>query len=249
MSTFKKSLKRVLKQIWELFKLAFPPMLLYGSCGAILQMLTLKEGGTLAWDSKKMLWTIICWLLAVGYNAGVSYAYGGTAYEMLVSGNMKRKSATFGTEIKMSKHKEEIEYRAWKGFAVGAIICIFMLIFGIIFAVKNDEINSIFQADNPGVGLQMGALVLVGILLSGLTLLPCFYLNGAGIAIHYGFTLFLIIIPIAVTGGFYIAGAYGKRNKNMRLRAKEEAEARAKEARGGKVNYGGLPGTKPKKRK
>ena len=95
----------------------------------------------------------------------------------------------------------------------------------------------------------MGAMVLIGILLSGLTLLPCFYLNGAGITIHYGFTLFFMIIPIAVTGGFYIAGAYGKRNKNMRMQEEQEAALRAKEARGGKVNYGGLPGTKPKKRK
>ena len=57
------------------------------------------------------------------------------------------------------------------------------------------------------------------------------------------------LLPILVSGGLYIAGAYGRRNKTIRQQ-EIAARAAAEEAnKPKKINYGGLPGTKPKKKK
>jgi hypothetical protein len=49
----------------------------------------------------------------------------------------------------------------------------------------------------------------------------------------------------------YIAGAYARRNKAIRQQLLAEQAEKAEEERrkNKKVNYGALPGTKPKKRK
>jgi hypothetical protein len=58
-----------------------------------------------------------------------------------------------------------------------------------------------------------------------------------------------VLIPTIVCGLCYIWGAYARRNKTWRaqeLKRKAEEELANKPK---KINYGGLPGTKPKKRK
>ena len=54
---------------------------------------------------------------------------------------------------------------------------------------------------------------------------------------------------IVVSGALYIAGAYARRNKRLREQLIAERAAAAQENKVKKINYGGLPGTKPKKRK
>ena len=53
----------------------------------------------------------------------------------------------------------------------------------------------------------------------------------------------------SVSGGLYIAGAYGRRNKTLRQQEIAARAAEAEQSKPKKINYGGLPGTKPKKRK
>ena len=47
----------------------------------------------------------------------------------------------------------------------------------------------------------------------------------------------------------YILGAYGRRNKVIREQEIADKAAKAEAEKVKKINYGGLPGTKPKKRK
>ena len=47
----------------------------------------------------------------------------------------------------------------------------------------------------------------------------------------------------------YIVGAYGKRKKRLREQEIADKEAAREANKEKKINYGGLPGTKPKKRK
>ena len=76
-------------------------------------------------------------------------------------------------------------------------------------------------------------------------------MNQAGMAVSYYYSLFFAFIPILVSGGVYIAGAYARRNKAIRQQQLAELAAKAEEEKkkNKKINYGGLPGTKPKKRK
>jgi hypothetical protein len=199
----------------------------------------------------RLIWTIfmICGLAAVAYNLFVSYAQGGNAYEMLVSGNMKRVSAEqYGEGFKISTHKEAKEYRVWKGFAIGGFCALFTLLAGVFMGANQARVNSVFQKGNSwGVGFGLG--VIACFLLSGWSVLPFFYLNASGVAISYFVSCAFAIIPVAATGGMYIAGAYGRRNKNVRQQELADRAARAEANKPKKINYGGLPGTKPKKRK
>ena len=74
----------------------------------------------LEWNNTNIAWTVVCILGGAAYNALMAWAHGGSHYEMLVSGNVKRMSAEqFEGGYKMSSHKEAKEYRIWKGFAIG----------------------------------------------------------------------------------------------------------------------------------
>lgn len=243
MANFKKKLKKVGRQIWELFKGSIPAALMYFCAGTILMMLTMKEDA-LQWDGKKLAWTIVCIVGGAAYNALVTYAQGGNAYEMLVSGNIKRNSEfDRGGEIRISSHKFAKEYRPWKGFATGAMIALYTIVSGIIFGANQTAIDS--QSMSTG----LGVLLIVCFLLSGWSLLPLYYMNNSGIAVSYYVSILFAIVPIVVTGVMYIVGAYGRRNKAIREQELADKAAAAQEQKVKKINYGGLPGTKPRKRK
>ena len=249
MTTVKEKVKLVLKYAWTLFKFSIPSLIIYSCAGAIMMMLTMKEDVALTWDNNKLLWTVLGWVLAIGYNVAAAYSQGIVGYDMLASGNMQRRAEDRGSALKISKYDELQEYRPWKGFVIGAMSGIIMLVFGLLFGKNTAVINSVFDQSSANVEKNIGILVLCGFIFSGLTLLPTFYLNGAGVAINYYVTIVAVIVPIIVTGFAYIGGAYGKRNKVLRAQDKPRAELEAKQNKQSKVNYGALPGTKPKKRK
>ncbi len=239
----KKSLKKFGRYVWQLFKTSLPSTFMYACAGTILLMLTMK-GETLYWTGKEVAWAVVCIIGGAGYNALMAWANGGSQYEMLVSGNVKRMSESqFEGGYKMSNHKEAKEYRVWKGFVFGVLSAIVPIVFGILFGC--------FQAKIDGGEAKGGVavLTLLGFLLSGWSVIPLYLMNATGVAISYFVSCLFALIPIGVSGAFYIWGAYSRRNKRLR---EQEIAARAAAAEANKVkkiNYGGLPGTKPKKRK
>lgn len=243
MANFKKTMKKIGRHTWEFFKSSLPAALMYFCAGTILMMLTMKEDA-LQWDGKKLAWTLVCGIAAAAYNAFLAYAQGGNGYEMLVSGNIKRTSVyDRGGEYKISSHKYAREYRPWKGFVIGAFIGIFTILTGIIFGCNQTAI------DEKSMGKGVAVLMIVFFLLSGWSILPFYYMNGSGIYVNYFASCLFALVPIAVTGGMYIAGAYGKRRKVIREQELADRAAAAEVQREKKINYGGLPGTKPRKRK
>ena len=243
MAKAKKVMKAIGRQAWERFKESFPITLMYFCAGSILLMITMK-GENVKWDTTKLIWTIVCILAAAAYNALIAYAIGGKSYEMLVSGNMKRYTAVeYGTEYKISAHKEANEYRVWKGFVVGAFIGIFTVIVGIIFGCNQAAIDA-RKLETGFVGLMMFCFFI-----SGWSILPLYYLNMSGAAVSYFVSCAFALVPVLVTGIMYIVGAYGKRNKAWREKEIAEKQAQEEAQKEKKINYGGLPGTKPRKRK
>ena len=243
MTKFKKTMKKIGRQIWELFKGSIPAALMYFCAGTILLMLTMKEDA-MTWDAKKLAWTIVCILGGVGYNALVTYAQGGNAYEMLVSGNMKRTSEfTRGGEIKISSHKYAKEYRPWKGFAIGAFISLYTVFADIVFGANQAAIDA--QDMSKGVAI----LLIICFLVSGWSVLPFFAASANGASINYFITLSFAAVPVVVSGVAYIIGAYMRRSKTIRQQQIADQASKAAAMKEKKINYGGLPGTKPKKRK
>ncbi len=242
---FKKALKKFGRYTWSLFKNALLSIIMYSCAGLILMMLTLK-GETIEWNGTAIAWTVVCILGGVAYQALVSYANGGSQYEMLVSGNVTRSTMDeFGNGYKISSHKEVKEYRVWKGFAVGGFVALLPLLFGILLGCNQEAVHSETMSKGSGV------LLLLSFFLSGWSVIPFYCMNEVGIAVSYFLSILFALIPIAVSGGMYIAGAYGRQNKTMRMQMLAEKAAQAEEERRAnrKINYGGLPGTKPKKRK
>lgn len=248
MNKFKKSMKTFGTYLWDFFKGSFPSLMMYCCAGTVLMMLTFK-GNPPKWNNTKMIWTLVCGIVAAAYNALLGYAQGGNAYEMLVSGNMKRYSAgDLGGEYKISSHKYVKEYRPWKGFVIGCVTAFWTILTAIIFGANQNAIDQALVSDGK-LPTAFGVLMIVCFLISGWSILPFYYMNAAGIHVSYFLSILLAIVPIVVTGGMYIAGAYGRRAKTIKAQALAEREREREEKREKKINYGGLPGTKPRKRK
>lgn len=246
-SKFKKKMKVAFNYVWELIKMALPAFFMYLCAGSVALMLNIKfEKEEFIWKNNQGLtitWIVICAVVACAYNGVIAWANGGSHYEMLASGNMKRASVSYGDEFKISSHKVWKEYRVWKGFVVGAICALPVLIFGIAFGINQAKVAQ---------GLTdktMGLLELGGIMSAGWAIMPFYYANALGGNCSYFLSLLFILLPVAINGAFYIIGAYARRNKAIRQQELADKAREAEMNKPKKINYGGLPGTKPKKRK
>ncbi len=245
MDKFKKMMKTFWDYVWECFKGSFLSGMTYVLASMILMMLVVKEDAVY---SEQITWCVVVIVLAAAYNGLVVWNYGGMNFEMLVSGNMKRISASqYGGEYKISSHKLVKEYRPWKGFVYGVFMSVFAIVFGLIFGANQEAINGSFTGETPD--RMLGVLVLVGLFLSGWSLLPFYCMSMAGMTASYYFSLLFAVLPIAVSGACYIWGAYAKRAKSLRAQELADKAAAAQANKPKKINYGGLPGTKPRKKK
>ncbi len=246
MSNFKTKWKVFWRIVGECFMRSLTPSVMFFVAGLVLLMLQSKNFGL----SAQMAWAALCAVVALAYNGFLMWICGGNHYEMLVSGNLKRRSAMqSGSELNMASYKFQKEYRPWKGFAIGAFVSLLLIVGSIVLGCNQTAI--VEAATNEEVTLTTGlaAVSLIFYCLAGWVLLPILELNIAGTAVSFFVGCAFALLPICVSGGFYIGGAYGRRNKTVRqqeiaARAAEEEATRPK-----KINYGGLPGTKPKKRK
>ena len=265
MTKIKEAWKTFWAYAWELLKSSFLAMLFYGMASSICFMGLLNE----EWTGKltegmnggRITWIVVAAVLVVAYNCVLSYANGSKGYEMLVSGNMKRLSAErLGSTIKISSHKEVQEYREWKGFVSGAIIAFFTVLFGVLMAANAEKVNAALaviaevsatgESATTSIASGTGVLLVICSLLSGWSILPFVFANLAGASVSYLWSCLFGLLPILASGIMYIVGAYGRRAKNTK--AQEEADraaAAAAQPKPKKINYGGLPGTKPNKKK
>lgn len=245
MANFKKKFKFYAGYAWQLFKDALPSWIMYICAGSILMMVTIKvKDNGIVFKNGLMVWTVICTLGAAAYNALLMWANGGQQYEMLAAGNVRRNSEKlYGEGYKISKHKETKEYRVWKGFVIGGILAVLPIIIGIVWGVKQPQIDARVAQG------KIAPAELLGIMLSGWSVIPVYYANATGSNISYFVTMAFALIPIVVTAAFYIGGAYARRNKNIRRQMIADKAAQEEANKTKKINYGGLPGTKPKKRK
>ena len=245
---FKKRMKKIGRYTWELVKMAFPSLFMYFALSIIVIMLTM--GKTLTFSAGKVTWWAVCLVGVLVYNGLMSYVQGTMGFEMLVSGNMKRVSMQeLEGGYKMSSHKEAKEYRAWKGFVVGGILAIFPLITGIVFGCNQETIDAVFAKDAVQADAGFGWIFLLLLLFSGWSTTLFLLINTTGVTISYFVCIAFAVLPVLLSGFFYIAGAYGKRRKILKEQELRDREAQKQASIAPKINYGGLPGTKPKKRK
>ena len=242
MGKVKNKLKYIGRYVWEMFKASLPGTFMYLCAGGIMLLLILFKAENeqeVAWTTANKVWSIVCFVAALAYNAIICFAHGGSHYEMLVSGNIKRATTDiYGNEYKISSHKESKEYRVWKGFIFGAIPAILTIVIGLIFGFTQ-----------PAVDDKLSISTLVCFILSGWSVIPFYAMNQTGTYVSYFVSCALAVLPIIFSGVFYIIGAYARRRKTIRQQELADKAAQAEAQKEKKINYGGLPGTKPKKRK
>ena len=224
--------------------MATPSLLMYISAGGILMMLTLTDDHS--WSNTKLTWVLVCGLVAIAYNVLVSLMHGSDGYDMLATGNVKRHSYEIVEGgYRMSKYNPVKEYRVWKGFVSACFIAVLTIVAGILMGANQSAVNE------AGIANTSNIIVVVSGLLSGWCVLPIYYLNASGFAISYFWILPFALIPVVVSGVCYIIGAYRKRNKELKkiAIAEREEKERLERQQQKKINYGALPGTKPRKRK
>ena len=250
MSTIKQNLKTGWTWTWECLKRSIISLIMYMTLSLVLFMFTNQDQAWTEGLTSSRLW--LCVALGLGaviYHGVASYVEGGNGYDMLVAGNMKRMASEGG--IRMSSHKEQKEYRAWKGFAIGGLVCLVTLITAIVWGDNQGAIDQVLRTDLDGeVSMGLRVTMFLGMFLWGWATLPFMFLNAGGTFVSYYLIALIGILPVVVSGAGYIIGAYARRGKKL---ARQEADARAAEAaeaaKAQKINYGGLPGAKPNKKK
>ncbi|MBQ8320222.1 MAG: hypothetical protein IJX81_05015 [Clostridia bacterium] len=240
------------KHVWEGLKSSFVALLMYFGVSSIVFMTTFQGEFSTGMTGTRAAWVFGGAAVALAYHAFTMFASGTQGYEMLVSGNMKRRSAqAMGSTMKISSHKEEKEFRYWKGFVAPWIIVLLVVATGIVFGKYQADIDAIMLSQNEEktVPIGLAVTVLVLLILSGWSVLPFFFFNMGGMAVSYYWSIALAALPVILSGVFYIVGAYAARNKAVKKQEEADRASRAVVEKPQKINYGGLPGTKPKKKK
>lgn len=245
--SFKNTMQKIRAHVWEYIKMSLAPLFMYFAMSFILALMAF--GKTIKFSTSGVVWWAICFLVVLAYNGIIAYVQGGLGFEMLVSGNMRRSSEmSIDGGYKISRYKEVKEYRVWKGFAVGGILTIFPIIGAIVFGCNQALIDGVFTQQQTSTNPNFGWVFVTFLLLSGWSSVLFLLINSLGVGISYFFCLFFAVLPVIINGVMYIVGAYAKRRKTIKEQEIRDRLSQA-QAEPKKINYGGLPGTKPKKRK
>lgn len=160
--------------------------------------------------SEKLEWLritlgIVCILGGAFFNGHLCYHFGKMHYDAYLTGCIHRNNAVFGIQSG-NDHHVECEYRVWKGFYIGFLIGVPVIILGAIAGSTNA------MAGNWGAALL--------IMLAGWAIVPLSWLGVTGP--RFAFSILFIILPVLVSGVFYILGAM--KEKKIKEREAERSE-------------------------
>lgn len=167
----------------------------------------------------------ICCLGGMAFNAHLCFHFGKNHYDFYLTGCMHRRNAVFGIDS-MGSHPVHREYRPWKGFLIGFYAALFAMIFGAFAGALNP---AGVEATDTGY-----AAIIILSAFAGWAIIPLTWIRDlAGMEyISYYWSIAFCIIPIVVSGVFYILGAMSRKREkeeeaNLQsevLRAGEEAK-------------------------
>ena len=170
---------------------------------------------------------IVCIAGGIFFNAHLLFHFGAAHDDVLRSGILCRKREEEGIAISPDHHVEK-EYRPWKGFYIGFLMGLPVIILSIL--------SGALEGTTAG-GYLAGAFVM----LAGCAIVPFTWLRNyvpsmSGLSLYW--TILTIVVPILVSGLFYILGAYRNRRKLAEKEAREAAVKRAaEEARQARLHH------------
>lgn len=203
-----------LRTVLDCFRRGVTPFLMY----LFMSLIALAcQGFSAKW--LKILIGVVCIAAGMFFNAHLIMNCGSDQYGELLAAKARERNLLFGIPASGEVHPQR-EYRPWKGFVIGACIGTPVLLFGILSgALKGTGAGDVFY--------------IILTMIAGWATIPLSWFgnryNEAGesiglIASPY-YSLLFLLLPIAVSGIFYIVGAVREREKRA------EAEARAERVR------------------
>jgi hypothetical protein len=139
-------------------------------------------------ETLKYILSCVCIVGGFAYNAHLLYTYGKTHYDAYLTGCLHRKNEMLGI-ASGGNHRVEREYRPWKGFVIGAIIALPVLIFSIVVGCFPET-------------LAGEILGLFFVMFAAWALVPFAWFNVSRL-----WAITTIIFPIVISGVFYLIGA------------------------------------------
>ena len=215
---------------WQLFwrlqkegwRRAITPALMYFFMSLLMLA---SQAITIVW--LQIVLGVACIAGGIFFNAHLLMHFGSAHYDVFLSGQVYRLREQEGIDASPDHHVEK-EYRPWKGFFIGALIGVPVFLFGIL--------SGALQGTTTGDGfLQAFAMF------AGCAVIPFSWLNRyvpAAEGLSWYWTLTAVLVPILVSGAFYILGAYRNRRKRAEKEAREAAVRRAaEEARQARLHH------------
>lgn len=160
----------------------------------------------------------LCILIGAAFNAHLAYSTGVIHYDAYLTGNIHRRNREMGIESG-GDHRPEREYALWKGFYIGFLIGVPVILFAGLACIPGAVVNS------------FGKFFLV--MFAGFALVPVSWMTGGfenAPAGAYAYSMLFVLLPVIVTGVFYIVGAYVEKRRKKVIEARNEAIENAKNA-------------------
>lgn len=166
----------------------------------------------------RVLLGVLCLLAGMAFNAHLCYHDGALHYDAYMTGCLHRRNALFGIESG-GDHRAEREYRPWKGFYIGFLIGIPVIVLGTVAGTTN--------------AMSDGTAALLLVMLAGWAIMPIGWIRELflpeGAVVNFAWSLLMIIVPVIVSGVFYIVGAMAEKRKKEAQAARSEAVQKLQE--------------------
>ena len=158
---------------------------------------------------------VVCLLCGTAFNAHLCYTFGKMHYDNYMMGCLHRRNALFGIQSGGGHHVEK-EYRVWKGFLIGFLVGLPAVLLGGLAAI-------------PG---ARGVFILFIMLITWWSYIPASWVNKYHVTVlgieNYSVTtlwcLPMIVLPVIVSGVFYIIGAYVNQRNRAAVKLTKEDE-------------------------
>lgn len=136
---------------------------------------------------------VLCIVGGAFYNGHLCYHYGVMHYDAYCAGVLHRKNEAAGIPSGGDHHVER-EYRPWKGFYIGFLIGVPVLICTVIAAATGSHAFG-------------GYAYYAYAMFAGWAIIPIRWIANAGYTVSIWFSLLFILLPVVVSGVMYIVGA------------------------------------------
>lgn len=149
---------------------------------------------------------IVCILGGVFFNAHLLYHTGILHYDNYITGCIHRKNALLGIQSG-GDHRPEREFRPWKGFYIGFLIGLPVIILGILAHFFYAVASLFFM------------------MFAGWAIIPIAWfgtLEGGGLRVDPIWSLFFVLLPILVSGIAYLVGAYVEKRRKEAVAERDE---------------------------